>query len=206
MKKIVPGKVRLGLLLIALSFFVFQSCSKNDSLAEPEAYQASTKKSGDNEEQRNGAPEKGDMSIAEIAIENEFTELLEALYYVDEEFDAGLVNLFLYGTDQYTVFAPTNDAFEALYEDLKVDGIRDLPASLVLDVLKYHVTDGRRASNSVVPPQNKKEIETWLGEVFYVHPDMSITAIGNSAKIEAADFSASNGIVHVISAVLLPVK
>ena len=158
----------------------------------------------------NNAP--GDMSIAEIASENNFNELLAALSYVDTELDAGLVDLFTTGKDQYTVFAPTDAAFEALYMALStdlapVDEISDLPAELVLNVLLYHVTDGRRASNSVVPKKNIRTIETLLeGATFTVNKDLMITAVGSTANIAAADISASNGIVHVIDNVLLPIE
>jgi len=152
---------------------------------------------------------KGSESIAEIAINNGFSELVGALQYVDAELDAGLVNLFLNGKDQYTVFAPTNDAFYGLYDALgeDVQGITDLPATLVLDVLLYHVTDGRRSANSVVPKNNYKYIETLLeGATFMVDSSGMITATGNTANIVAADISASNGIVHVIDAVILPIE
>lgn len=152
------------------------------------------------------APKKGSSSIAQIAIDNDFDELVAALSYVDSAEGTSLVDLFLNGTDQYTVFAPTDAAFEDLYEALGVDEITDISSSLVLDVLLYHVTDGRRASNSVVPKKNSKTIETLLGESFDVNSDLSIDAIGNTANIAAADISASNGIIHVIDAVILPIQ
>ena len=153
-----------------------------------------------------GAPKKGSDPIAGIAINAQFNELVKALVYVDEELDAGLVNLFLNGTDQFTVFAPTDLAFMNLYEALDISGIRDLDASLVLSVLKYHVTTGRRASNSVVPKNGMRTIETLLGVTFDVYPDLSIMAVGNSANIETADISASNGIIHIIDTVILPIE
>jgi len=154
------------------------------------------------------AVKKGDISIAEIAINNGFDELVKALSYVDTEMDAGLVDLFLNGKDQYTVFAPTDDAFFALYDALGIDGITDLDASLVQDVLFYHVTDGRRAANSVVPKKGTRTIETLLGATFDVNPDLSIDAIGNTANLvpDFVNLSASNGIVHVIDAVILPIE
>lgn len=151
------------------------------------------------------APAPGTESIAEIAIVAGFTELVGALVYVDAELGAGLVDLFLEGTDQYTVFAPTNEAFEGLYEALEIDGITDLPAELVLDVLLYHVTEGRRAANSVVPPVRPRTITTLLGATFTVDRNGVITDIaGQEANIVAADISASNGIIHVIDTVILP--
>ena len=81
------------------------------------------------------APAPGEDSIAEIAIDAGFTELVGALLYVDEELGTGLVDLFLSGTDQYTVFAPTNEAFEDLYDAFGYSGIGDADPEVVLDVL-----------------------------------------------------------------------
>jgi uncharacterized surface protein with fasciclin (FAS1) repeats len=150
------------------------------------------------------APAPADQSIAEIAIASGFSELVSALSYVDQELNTGLVNLFLNGKDQFTVFAPTNQAFTTLYSSLEIQDITELPAELVLDVLLYHVVEGRRASNSVVPPVRPRKITTLLGLTFTVNPSKVITAIGNEATIVAPDISASNGIIHVIDAVILP--
>ncbi len=152
------------------------------------------------------APAPGDQSIAAIAIDAGFDELVGALVYVDEELDAGLVDLFLDGTDQYTVFAPTDEAFEGLYEFLGVGGITELDAELVLDVLLYHVTEGRRAANSVVPPVRDRQITTLLGERFSVNSKGVISDIfGQEANIVAPNISASNGVIHVIDTVILPI-
>jgi uncharacterized surface protein with fasciclin (FAS1) repeats len=153
----------------------------------------------------NRAPAPGPDSIAEIAIDAGFTELVGALVYVDEELDAGLVDLFLNGRDQYTVFAPTNEAFEDLYDFLGITEISDLPPELVLDVLLYHVTEGRRAANSVVPPRMDRSITTLLGPSFTVDRTGTITDLfGQEAAIVAPNISARNGIVHVVDTVLLP--
>ena len=159
---------------------------------------------------KKAAPAPGDDPIARIALDSpDFNELVAALLYVDDKLNAGLVDLFLNGKDQYTVFAPTDEAFYALYDALgnDVDGITDLPADLVLSVLLYHVTEGRRASNSVVPKKNMRTIQTLLeGATFKVNRDLKITAIGSTATIVAPDISASNGIIHVINNVLLPIE
>jgi uncharacterized surface protein with fasciclin (FAS1) repeats len=154
----------------------------------------------------------GTTSIAQLAIDNGFTQLVAALMYVDAELNAGLVDMFMNGKDQYTVFAPTDAAFEALYAALTIelgmpiDEITDLPATLVLDVLKYHVTGGRRASFNVLPKNGMREITTLLTDAsFWVSPSAMITAVGNTAQITNPDVNASNGIVHVIDQVLLPI-
>ncbi len=157
----------------------------------------------------------GDQSIAAIAIGAGFSELVGALFYVDSELGTELVDMFLNGTDQYTVFAPTNDAFQGLYDSqalenllgTEVNGISDIPAEVVLNVLLYHVTDGRRAANSVVPKKNPKTIETLLeGATFMVDKDLKIHAVGNQATIVGYNISASNGIIHIIDSVILPLE
>ena len=200
-------KISFGIIMLSALAFLAVSCEKEESfmMADPRTtgsgvYDAELKAAG-------RAPAPGSESIAEIAIGAGFDELVSALAYVDEELNAGLVNLFLNGTDQFTVFAPTNDAFEGLYSALGIDTITDLPAELVLDVLFYHVAEGRRAANSVVPPVRPRAITTLLGETFSVDSKGVITDIaGQKVNIVAADISASNGIIHVVDAVLLPIN
>ena len=156
----------------------------------------------------------GEASIAAIAIEGGFTQLVSALAYVDAEVGTGLVDLFLNGTDQYTVFAPSDEAFEDLYGLLsavlgaEIDEITDVPAEVVLDVLLYHVAEGRRGSNSVVPKRGERTITTLLGESFGVRPDLTVrdglTGLRDDASIVTPNISASNGIIHVISGVIVP--
>jgi uncharacterized surface protein with fasciclin (FAS1) repeats len=162
----------------------------------------------------NAAPKKGSDPIATIAINAGFDELVAALTYVDDELSTGLVDLFLNGKDQYTVFAPTDTAFQNLYALLSdvletdIDEITDIPAEVVLDVLLYHVAEGRRAANSVVPKKNEKTITPLLEEPFYVRPDLTIrdglTGLRDDAMIDTPNISASNGIIHIITQVIVP--
>jgi len=185
---------------IASAALVFASCEKEEDAFIEESMKA------EQEAMLKGAPKKGTESIAQIAINNGFDELVAALAYVDGAEGTSLVDLFLNGRDQYTVFAPTDEAFLALYDFFGVGGVTELPSETVLNVLYYHVTEGRRASNSVVPKNGVRTIETLLGATFDVNPNLEIEAIGNTADIVAADISASNGIIHVIDAVILPIE
>ncbi len=201
--KTFPNLKSVAIIAIVLTTVFAVSCSKDEVFVPASEQNYELKSAGK-------ALPPGESSIAEIAIDAGFSELVGALSYVDEAIEPspGLVNLFLNGTDQYTVFAPTNDAFIALYGALGVGGITDLHPELVLNVLLYHVTEGRRAANSVVPKMGTRTIETLLGETFLVNPDLSIQAIGNTANIvpDFANISASNGIIHVIDAVILPIE
>ena len=78
---------------------------------------------------------------------------------------------------------------------------------MVLDVLLYHVVEGRRAANSVVPPVRNRTIETLLGATFSVTPQAQINHIfGQTGTIVAPNISASNGIIHLIDTVILPLE
>jgi len=165
------------------------------------------------------APRPGDATIAEIAEDAGFTLLLQAVGYVAETNPESSLVEKLLDDDQLTVFAPTDEAFVGLVEALTplldpdvlgeegpfaaIDAL--LGAGTVETVLRYHVTEGRRAANSVVPPRGERTIETLAGVTFSVEPSARITAVGSSAEIGTPDVSGSNGIIHVIDTVLLPV-
>lgn len=201
---------KLGLQIISMVFLslFLVSCEKEevDQPAELTVYDVLAK----------GAPAPGDNTIVGIAASNEDFEVLVAALQA-----TGLAPLFQ-GDDQFTVFAPTDDAFKKLagYDDIENPSTQDILTKLVntfgveaiTNVLTYHVTDGRRASNSVVPPRNFRIIETLFvveGEsaTFRVNTSATILANNSTANFVSADLiniSASNGIIHVIDTVLLP--
>ncbi len=166
------------------------------------------------------APAPGGQTIAEIADAAGFTLLLAAVGYIadtnpDSPLVAGLLD-----RSQLTVFAPTDEAFvnlvEAVAPLLNPDVLdQDGPFAAIDDLLgfgtieavvAYHVTEGRRAANSVVPRRGERVISTLLeGATFSVSAAATITAVGNTANIVSPNISASNGIIHVIDAVILPV-
>jgi uncharacterized surface protein with fasciclin (FAS1) repeats len=179
------------------SVLVFSSCQKQD-LQAPQVTADATTGQG-----KSPSSQKSDMTIGEIAAGNgNFTQLVDALDYT------GLLNLFLTGKDQFTVFAPTDAAFETLYGALGISSIRDLDVNLVTNVLLYHVTEGRRFSNSVLPKNNIRGIETLLNKPFYVNSTGGIDTNDGDTNINATistpDISAKNGVIHVINSVLIP--
>ena len=212
----------LSITVLLSSFLLLMACS--DSAVNNDTADLLTQNSELEAEYR--APAPGDQTIAEIVVASasaeegaEFTLLLAALEYTE------LTGVFT-GGGQYTVFAPTDAAFgnlvtfvaplldEAGLEVFNNEGPFAavdylLGEGTVANVLRYHVTEGRRAANSVVPnnPRAKeRKISTLLeGASFTVNSDAGITAVGNSASILIPDLSASNGIIHVIDTVLLPV-
>jgi uncharacterized surface protein with fasciclin (FAS1) repeats len=100
--------------------------------------------------------------------------------------------------DQYTVFAPTDAAFEALLAELGISASELLANPNLATILLYHVTEGRRYANSVV---RAPQIEMLSGGTVSVDgTDLN----GDQADIVATDIEASNGVIHVIDGVLSP--
>jgi uncharacterized surface protein with fasciclin (FAS1) repeats len=129
-------------------------------------------------------------SIAEIAVEDgNFTTLVAALDA------AGLVET-LSGEGEFTVFAPTDDAFAALPEGTVEALLADIPA--LTDILLFHVADGKLMASDVL---GRSIIPSLQGQ--YLDVDAENAAI-NGAAIAVTDIEASNGVIHVIDAVVLP--
>ncbi len=110
---------------------------------------------------------------------------------------AGLVET-LKGSGPFTIFAPTNTAFQALFTQLGVSGVNDLTAEQLTPILLYHVVMGNVRSTSL----SAGTVQTLNGGI-----TISLTpspTINNSTNIVATDVQASNGVIHVIDKVLLP--
>ena len=104
----------------------------------------------------------------------------------------------LQGTGPFTVFAPTNDAFNKL-DDGVLDILLNNP-SVLADVLKYHVVSGKVMSTDLTAGQ----VQTLLtGKTIAVTLGNTVK-LNETASVVGADIEASNGIVHLIDEVLLP--
>lgn len=110
--------------------------------------------------------------------------------------DAGLAET-LRGEGPFTVFAPTNDAFDALPVDA-LHGVQDDPDTLAM-VLTYHVVPGalKLADLQDGPLTTVSGLDL---EVSHAGDDVLI----NGVPIAAGDVIAANGVIHVMGEVLLP--
>ena len=142
---------------------------------------------------RAAGPTIVETAIAVNAQTGEFTDLIAAVQR------AGLVGT-LNGNRQFTVFAPTDAAFEDLFATLGVNGVDDIPISTLRSVLLYHVVPGERFSPTVVASNRLRTVS----KGFLVPSLHGGRAWVNDARIIAADVNASNGVIHVIDKVLLP--
>ncbi|HSP10957.1 MAG TPA: fasciclin domain-containing protein [Salegentibacter sp.] len=105
----------------------------------------------------------------------------------------------------FTVFAPTNDAFVALLEELEVSGLGDIPTETLSAVLTYHVVAGANVRSADLT--DGMMVETLNGESFTVNlgDDVTITDFNErTATVVAADVQANNGVIHVLDTVILP--
>lgn len=131
-------------------------------------------------------------TVVDVAIDNGFSALTTAV--ITAELLPALTDPF----EEYTVFAPTNDAFDALATDLGTDlaGILALPN--LSDILLYHVVSGRVLSTALT----NGEVATLNGASVTV--DVSSGVMIDNATVTSADIEVDNGVVHVIDAVLVP--
>jgi transforming growth factor-beta-induced protein len=131
-------------------------------------------------------------TVVNIALANEnFTTLVQAVV------KAGLVDA-LSADGPFTVFAPTNAAFDALFAQLGISGIDDLTAEQLVPILTYHVVPGNVVSTEL----SNGDVGTLNGQNLSI--DLSAGVKINESEVIAADIQGSNGVVHVIDQVLLP--
>ncbi|SIS92760.1 Uncaracterized surface protein containing fasciclin (FAS1) repeats [Kaistella chaponensis] len=153
-----------------------------------------------------GAPMYPSKNIIENAVNSkDHTTLVAAVKA------AGLVET-LQSKGPFTVFAPTNAAFEKLPAGTVETLVMPENKETLTKILSYHVVPGRISSKDLMAWMKKnggkymaktvqgEELTFWMkGMNLYVKDTK-----GNSAKITTADVNQSNGVIHVIDTVLMP--
>ena len=99
----------------------------------------------------------------------------------------------------FTVFAPTDEAFSALPEGTVEALLADIPT--LTDILLYHVVDGEVTSEVVVTLESAT---TLLGQDVTIEVTNAGVMLNGSAMVTVVDVAASNGVIHIIDAVILP--
>ncbi len=117
---------------------------------------------------------------------------------------AGLVET-LSGTGPFTVFAPTNAAFDKLPNGAVAGLMKPESKAKLAGVLTYHVIPGRLVAADL---KDGQELTTVNGEKLHITIKDSKMMVGNGkdapATIQIADVISSNGVTHVIDGVILP--
>jgi transforming growth factor-beta-induced protein len=181
----------IGILVLSL---VLVACG---GTAEPTANSASETEASQAEMPAEESAEEEAMeekSIVDIAVEDgRFTTLVAAVQA------AGLADT-LSGEGEFTVFAPTDDAFAALPEGT-VESLLEDPQGALKDILLYHVAEGAVPAETVVTLESATTIQ---GEPVVITVADGNVMLNESANVIITDIVASNGIIHVIDAVILP--
>lgn len=181
------GNRYLALAAVAVSGMLLAACgttSSSSMVASPAATQA--------------ASPAATQNIVQIAAGNsDFSTLVAAVKA------AGLVDT-LSGAGPFTVFAPTNEAFAALPPGTLDALLKPENKGTLTSILTYHVVSGSVFAKDVTAGS----VMTLNGAKFTVSIDNGSVFItdgkGNKAKIVKTDIAATNGVIHVIDAVLLP--
>ncbi|MDR0265430.1 MAG: fasciclin domain-containing protein [Sphingobacterium sp.] len=153
-----------------------------------------------------GAPMYPSKNIIENAVNSrDHTTLVAAVKA------AGLVET-LQGPGPFTVLAPTNNAFAKVPKDALDNLMLPKNKAQLTSILTYHVIPGKWSAAQITKAINEGKgtyvaksvqggnLTFWLkGKDVYVKD-----AQGNSAKVTVADVNQSNGVIHVIDAVLMP--
>jgi uncharacterized surface protein with fasciclin (FAS1) repeats len=106
----------------------------------------------------------------------------------------------LKGPGPFTVFAPTDDAFAKLPPGTVDDLVKPENKAKLQAILTYHVVAGRVGSEEVVGLSSAKTVQG--GEVKISKSGDGVLV--NQANVVKTDIDCSNGVIHVIDAVLLP--
>jgi uncharacterized surface protein with fasciclin (FAS1) repeats len=136
-------------------------------------------------------------NIVEIAVgAKNLTKLVAAVKA------AGLVET-LSGEGPFTVFAPTDKAFEALGEEKLSALLKDKAA--LKKILTYHVIAGKVvAKDAIALAKEDKSAKTVEGASVALSMKGKNLMLNGGAKVIKANIMASNGVIHVIDKVLLP--
>ena len=178
-----PMKKTLAALAVA-SVFALAACGDDENSA------TTTTEATETTETTAMTEEPG--TIVEVAQGNDdFSTLVAAIVA------AGLGDA-LSGEGPFTVFAPTNAAFEALPEGLLEKLLLPENKDVLTAILTYHVVSGEVMAADVTAG----DVATLEGSTIAITTDDGVKI--NDATVTATDVEASNGVIHVIDQVIVP--
>lgn len=147
-----------------------------------------------NADNHSGGEKAAPGNVVEVAVgAGSFNTLVAAIKAADLA-DA------LQGEGPFTVFAPTDAAFAALPAGTLDDLLKPANKEKLKSILLYHVVPGKVMSSDLKGTIDAKTLEGQTVKI--VASAMGVTV--NGAKVATADVAASNGVIHVIDAVILP--
>lgn len=172
--------------IAAVSALVLGACGSDDEATEDTAAEVTE----DTMAEEAMPVEAGDI-VAVASGNPDFSTLVAAVAA------AGLVET-LQSEGPFTVFAPTNAAFDALPEGLLEKLLLPENVGVLTSILTYHVVAGKVMSTDVTAG----DVPSVEGSTIAVTTDGGVKV--NGANVVAVDVAASNGVIHVIDTVMLP--
>ncbi len=137
---------------------------------------------------------RGTKDLVTLAQSNsQFTKLTRALKA------AGLVDT-LKGKGPFTLFAPTDAAFNELPQDAVAELFKPENKEVLVKILTYHVIPGQVLSSDL----KAGEVKSLEGSPILIKLDGTNGVMVDDAKVTQPDLKASNGVIHVINKVILP--
>ncbi len=133
-------------------------------------------------------------TIVDVASGNEDFETLVAAVVAADLAET------LSGEGPFTVFAPTDAAFDALPEGLLDALLLPENKDVLTQILTYHVVSGEVTSDQV----SAGDVDTVEGEAITITTPDGAVVLNDTATVTAVDVDASNGVIHVIDGVLVP--
>jgi uncharacterized surface protein with fasciclin (FAS1) repeats len=188
---------------VAAAAIVFGFAAANPGLAQMK----SDAMMGDKPVTVGGAPMYGSKNIIQNAVNSkDHTTLVAAVKA------AGLVET-LQGPGPFTVFAPTNKAFEKLPKGTVETLLKPENKGKLTGVLTYHVVPGRLSAKDLMEAAKRDggqhKVKTVQGEWLTIAAEGNTITVwdskGKRSTITIQNVFQSNGVIHVIDAVLLPV-
>ncbi|OJF91160.1 fasciclin domain-containing protein [Alkalibacterium sp. 20] len=191
MSKELLKKLQLGVISLA-AVGLFAGCATDDNMEEDPMDEDTTMEEDPMDEDTT-MEETAEEDIVGIAQGNpDFSILVSALQ------EAELVET-LQGEGPFTVFAPTDAAFENLLGELDITAEELLAQPDLGDILTYHVVSGKVLAADLTDGMTA---ETVNGEELTF--DLSGDPMVNESAISTTDIEATNGVVHAIDTVLIP--
>lgn len=176
--------------VIATFFFCLYACNANTNQAESTTEESTVLTGGQSAVQ----DDESAKDVVKVAAgSKDHTTLVAAVK------QAELVDV-LSNAGPFTVFAPTNEAFDKLPKGTVDDLMKAENKDKLQDILQYHVYVGSVKTDIMRDGQTFNQVNS--GNITISKKDGKVV-INNSANI-VASIPASNGIIHVIDAVLLP--
>jgi uncharacterized surface protein with fasciclin (FAS1) repeats len=127
------------------------------------------------------------------------TSVLRGLSTLNAALTAAELKSVLNGTDQYTLFAPTNAAFNSLPPNVLDKLLQPENKAALTSILLHHVTAGR-----IVASDLTRSMRTMVDGTAISITTRGGVRIDGTSKVQFADIMARNGVIHIVNKVLLP--